>query len=100
MVDYFVAARWLDPTGTAVAAGTHPVTTGRLSAIAERLAADPRAFAQGLRGSWEGAELTLGVARDMTRVADLLTEEWMVSVMPMGLARDFPLSRLATACAS
>ena len=100
MAEYFVAARWLDPTGTAATAASHPVSTGRLRAIAERLSADPRAFARAFADPEEGVELTLGVARDMTTVADLLSEEWMVSVMPMALARDFPLSRLATACPS
>jgi hypothetical protein len=100
MAEYFVAARWLDPTGAAAAAASHPVSTGRLRAIAARLSAAPRVFARAFADPEEGVELTLGIARDMTTVADLLSEDWMVSVMPMALARDFPLSRLATACPS
>ena len=98
MVDYFLAARWLDPTGTAVAAGTHPVTPGRLRALADRLAAHPDAFAPAFDDPGRGAEVTRDLARQLRMLADLSTPEAMITLVPGGLARDFPLSRLATAC--
>jgi hypothetical protein len=100
MADYFVAARWLDPTGPAAAKGTHPVTPGRLRAIADRLAKEPDSFTRVFADPARGRELVLQAASELAQVADLLSDEGMVTVAPMGLARDFPLSRLATACPS
>ena len=100
MADYFVAARWLDPTGPATALGTHPVTPGRLRAIADRLLSAPDSFTRVFADPARGRELVLQAAAQLSQVAELLADEGMITVAPMGLARDFPVSRLATACPS
>jgi hypothetical protein len=100
MADYFVAARWLDPTGPEAALGTHPVTPGRLRAIADRLRSEPDSFTRVFADPARGRVLVLQAAAQLAQVAELLADEGMVTVAPMGLARDFPVSRLATACPS
>ena len=98
MADYFVAARWLDPTGAAAALGTHPVTPGRLRAIADRLAAEPDAFTRVFSDPARGHALVLQAAAQLGEIAGLLSDEGTITVVPLGLARDFPLSRLGSAC--
>lgn len=95
---YFVAARWLDPTGQAIAEGSHPVAPERISSIAARLAADPQSFAFSEPDQQLAKRQVESVARDMARVADLSSEDKMLTLLPQGLQKDFPLSRLRDAC--
>ena len=89
LVGYFLAARWLDPTGAEVAVASHPVTPARLQAIADRLTAEPDAFAGGAEA-----------AREMARIAGTMPDEASVRDLPLAHRQGFPLSRLATACPS
>jgi hypothetical protein len=98
MVAFFYAARYLDPTGQAADLGTHPVFSARLTAIADRLAADPRAFSFSEDNSERGALLVGEVAAEIARMAELGSDEDLLDVLPDALLRDYPLSRLHTAC--
>jgi hypothetical protein len=98
IVEYFVAARWLDPVGDAAAMGTHPVTPGRLRAIADRLASDPDAFTSAFLDPARGRQLNLDASAQIAMLADLMSDDGVITVAPVGLGSDFPLSRLATAC--
>lgn len=95
---YFIAARWLDPTGAAVAQGSHPVAPDRIAAIAERLAADPAAFSFGEPDRALGAAQVRYVAGELATLARLSSDEAMLTLLPLGLERRFPLSRLRSAC--
>lgn len=97
-VVFFLALRWIDFAGAPPERMTHPVSPDRLAAIADRLAADPEAFAF--------SEPDLGAARravetyaaEFRRIAALMADDAMLTVLPAGLDSDFPLSRLATVC--
>lgn len=95
MAIYFNAARWLDPADTD--AGTHPVSRDRLRAISERLAGDPGAFASGYSDPVAGAAMVAQVADDLAFVADFAAGEER-DLLGLALAREYPLSRLASAC--
>ena len=96
MAVFFLAARWLDPA--AAAAGSHPVSPARLRAIADRLAAEPETFASGFADPVAGVGLTVDAARNLLTIAEISGEEDMLAVGPAGLVREFPLSRLESAC--
>lgn len=96
---YFLAARWLDP-GQAVEEGTHPVSPARLQAIADRLAGDPLGFAHGEPDPERAATMTTYVAGEIASIADISGRAEVLEILPLGLARDFPLARLETACPS
>lgn len=98
MVLYFLAGRWRDPIGTAASLGTHPVSPERISAIAKRMAADPEAFSFAEPDPQRGREQVLAIARELRSIAELSSDERMLTLLPLGLARDFPLSRLRSAC--
>lgn len=98
MVYYFVAGRWRDPVGTAASQGTHPVSPERIGAIADRLAQDPRAFSFAEPNPERGRQQVISIARDMQKVAELSSDDRLLTLLPMGLEAEFPLSRLRTAC--
>lgn len=98
MVYYFIASRWRDPVGTAASRGTHPVSPERIGAVAERLAQDPGAFSFSEPNPARGRTQVMSIARDMQRVAELSSDERLLTLLPMGLEAEFPLSRLRTAC--
>lgn len=96
MAVFFLAARWRDPA--AAAEGSHPVSPARLRAIADRLAAEPETFASGFADPVAGVGLTVDAARNLLTIAEISGEEDMLAVGPAGLVREFPLSRLESAC--
>lgn len=98
IVPFFYAARYLDPTGEAAELGTHPVFSRRLQAIADRLAAEPEAFAHAEPDPAQARLTVLFVAAQIGAMAELGSDEDMLEVLPGALLRDYPLSRLATAC--
>ena len=69
-----------------------------MAALADRLAADPMAFAFSDPGPAQGAALARSVARDLATLAGLSASDGMLSLLPHGLARDFSVSRLHAAC--
>lgn len=95
---YFLAARSLDPTGAAVALGSHPVTPRRIRAVADRLAADQDIYAQAFDDPEQGREQLLRFASELARLADDLTDEAMVTHFLRSGAQEFPLSNLTKAC--
>lgn len=95
---YFIAAWWRDPVGDAVADGTHPVSHARIDAVAARLAATPMSFAFADDDPQAGARAASHIAGQMSAIVDVMTDERMLTVLPEELSRDFPVSRLASAC--
>lgn len=98
MALYFLAGRWRDPIGTAASLGTHPVSPHRIGAIAQRMAAEPEAFSFAERDRQRGREQVVAIASELRKMADLSSDERMLTLLPFGLARDFPLSRLRSTC--
>jgi hypothetical protein len=95
---YYMAAWWQDPLAEAAPGSTHPVSPDRIATLATRFQADPMAFAHSEPDPARGAALVRDVAGDMATLARLAASDGMLSLLPLGLERDFPLSRLATAC--
>ncbi|WP_165971671.1 hypothetical protein [Meridianimarinicoccus aquatilis] len=95
---YYVAAWWQDPLGAAVADSSHPVSPDRIAAIADGFAANPMDFAHSEPDPAQGAIMVESVAKDLANIAQLAASDGMLSLLPMGLERDFPVSRFATAC--
>lgn len=98
MVLYFLAGRWRDPIGAAARRGTHPVSPQRIAEIAQRMAAEPEAFSFAEPDQQRGRAQVLAIARDLRGIAEISSDERMLTLLPIGLARDFPLSRLRSAC--
>ena len=92
------AAWWQDPLGAAVADSSHPVSPDRIAAIADGFAANPMDFAHSEPDPAQGAIMVESVAKDLANIAQLAASDGMLSLLPMGLERDFPVSRFATAC--
>ena len=99
MVHYFMAGRWRDPVGTVTSKGTHPVSPERISAIAQRLATDPRAFSFSEPDPELGRQQVAKIAAEMQAIAEKSSDERLLTLLPIGLAAEFPLSRLRAACA-
>ena len=98
MASWFYAARYVDPTGVAVAAATHPVFSERLRAFADRLARDADAFSFA-EPDFPAARKRIGyVVGELHRMAGLGDDEGMLLLLPQGLLSAFPLSGMATAC--
>lgn len=95
---WFMAARWIDPTAEHAAGATHPVSPERLRAVADRLAADPDAFAFSQPDPEAARAAALTYAAEFRRIADLMADDAMLTLLPAGLDRDFPLAALRTAC--
>lgn len=95
---YYMAAWWQDPVGAAAEDSTHPVSPDRIAALADRFRAAPMDYAFSEPDPAQGVQLVLGVAGDLSTLAELAASDGMLSLMPYGLARDFPVSRFATAC--
>lgn len=98
MVTWFYAARYVDPTGTAVEEATHPVFSARLRAFAERLARDADAFSFADPDPTAARKRIGYVVGEMHRMARLGDDEEMLTLLPQGLLNEFPLSGLRTAC--
>lgn len=99
VVYYFLAAWWQDPVDADhVAASTHPVSPGRIAAVAARMQADPMSFAFSEPDAEAGAARVLAIAGYLQTVADLASDTGMLTLLPEGLERDFPATRLAGAC--
>lgn len=99
IVEYFLAARWLDPVGDAAAQGTHPISPRRLQAIADRLFADPDAFTRAYPDPIRGRAMNVQAALDIAMIANSMFDDGTITVTPQeALLAGFPLSRLATAC--
>ena len=98
VVLWFMAARWIDPTAEAAAGVTHPVSPERLRAVAARLAADPEAFAFSQPEPEAARDAVLTYAREFDRIAGLMDGDAMLTLLPAGLGRDFPLAALRDAC--
>jgi hypothetical protein len=98
MTYYFVAAWWHDPVGDAVAASTHPVSPDRIAALADHIARDPLAFASADANPTQAAAVALDMASELSNLARLAASDGMLTLLPYGLARDFPVSRLQVAC--
>ncbi|WP_116131528.1 hypothetical protein [Tropicimonas sp. IMCC34043] len=97
---YYIAAWWRDPVGPAAAASTHPVSPGRMAALARRMADTPMDFAHGEPDPEAAAVRVTATAGQIAVFANLASDEGMLTLMPLGLQRDFPLSRLQTVCPS
>ncbi len=98
MASWFYAARYVDPTGVAVAEATHPVFSERLRAFADRLARDADSFAFA-EPDFDAARKRVGfVVGELHRMAQLGDDEAMLSLLPQGLLSAFPLSGLSSAC--
>ena len=74
------------------------VVVAYASQIADRLAAEPETFASGFADPVAGVGLTVDAARNLRTIAEISGEEDMLAVGPAGLVREFPLSRLESAC--
>ena len=98
MAIYFLAVRWHAPLSAAASLGTHPVSPQRIDSIAERMAANPDAFSFAEPNRQRGRLQALSMANDLRTIARLSSDDGMLTVLPKGLARDFPLSRLRSAC--
>jgi hypothetical protein len=98
MVSWYYAARYVDPTGAAMAAATHPVFSERLHGFADRLAVGAAEFSTA-ESDFEASLKRIGyVVGEMHRMARLGEDETMLTLLPQGLLSDFPLSGLRTAC--
>ena len=95
---YFLASRWSDPIGAAAVSHTHPTSPEQIAAVAERLAQQPKAFSFAEPDPERGARLVLRIADNLRSIAKVSSREQMLTVLPHGLKRDFPLSRLPSAC--
>lgn len=96
---YYMAAWWQDPVGSeARDASTHPVSPERISLLAERLTSDPMAFSHGELDPEREAGLAAQIGGMVANLAVLIDDDGMLSLMPIVLERDWPASRLATAC--
>ncbi len=98
---YYMAAWWQDPIGgTARDASTHPVSPERISRLAERIVTDPMAFSHGEQDPEREMQLATEIGMMVAELAELIDDDGMLSLMPLTLERDWPDSRLATACPS
>jgi hypothetical protein len=96
---YYIAAWWRDPVGPeAEGASSHPVSPERIARLAERLAADPMTFAHGEADAAREAALVAQLAGMVGGLAELIDDDGMLTLMPLGLERDYPVSRLAGVC--
>ena len=96
---YYMAAWWQDPVGRdARDASTHPVSPERISLLAERITDNPMAFSHGELDPEREAGLAAGIGAMVANLAMLIDDDGMLSLMPIVLERDWPASRLATAC--
>jgi hypothetical protein len=98
MASWFYAARYVDPTGVAVAAATHPVFSERLRAVADRLARDADDFSFAEPDFPAARKRVAYVVNELHHLARLGEDEEMLTLLPQGLLSQFPLSGLATAC--
>ena len=99
MAIYFLASRWRDDVGVRAQIGTHPVSPERIRAIAQRMLETPEAFSFAEPDPVREREQVLSLATDLHGIADITSDERMLELLPLGLERDFPLSRLQSACA-
>lgn len=95
---YFMAVRWTDYVGDATRKSSHPVSSTRIAAIAQRLAERPRDFSFAEPNVERGKQQVMSIARDMAGIAEILSDDGTLSTLPYGLERDFPTSRLRSAC--
>ena len=100
IVLYFMATRWLEPGAAAAGDITHPVSPDRLRAVADRLAADPAAFSFSEPDPAAGRARVETFAAEFRTMADMMAGDAMLTLLPAGLSRDFPVARLAAACPS
>lgn len=99
VVYYFLAAWWQDPVEvTQVRAHSHPVSPGRIAAVAARMQADPMSFAFSQPDPKRAAQIVRQTAGYVETLAEIAADNDMLTLMPLGLERDFPVSRFATAC--
>jgi len=98
MAIYFLAVRWHDPLAATASYGTHPVSPQRIDSIAERMVANPDAFSFAEPNRQLGRAQALSMANDLRTIARLSSDDGMLTILPKGLARDFPLSRMQAAC--
>lgn len=98
MVYYFIAGRWRDPIGTEAELGTHPVSPERIRIIADHLATNPRSYSFSEPNPARGQQQVLSIAGEMQKIADLSSDERMLTLLPLGLKATYPLTRLTSAC--
>jgi len=97
---YFFAGRWLDPIGEAKRLNTHPIASERMLGVAERLANDPASFSFSERNAQVASLGVLSLASNIFGIAELSADDKMLTLLPEGLTRDYPVSRLSNACPS
>ncbi len=97
---YFFAGRWLDPVGEAKQQNTHPIASERMMGVAERLANEPDSFAFSEKNALMAKLGVLSLASNILGIAQLSADDKMLTLLPEGLSRDYPVSRLSSACPS
>lgn len=97
---YYLAAWWLDPVSSGRGASSHPVSPERITALGDRLLANPMDFAHAEADPAKEAEIVRQLGGMVKGLADMIDDDGMLTLMPLTLERDFPPSRYATACPS
>lgn len=97
---YYMVAWWQDPVTGGRKDSSHPVSPERITALSERLLASPMDFAHAEADPGREAELVRRIAAMTADLAHLIDDDGMLTLMPATLERDFPTTRLASACPS
>lgn len=96
---YFQMAWWNDPADDhGRARNTHPVSPERMRALSARLLSNPMDFTHGEADPAREAVFVQSLGQMTANFADLIEDDQMLTLMPQGMAEQFPLSGMATAC--
>lgn len=98
IVFFFQTLWWLDPFGTAVAGGTHPVSAARIQAIADALASRPEDYSFAEPDPAKGRAQALAMAQDVGTLAGIAADEEFRGFMMDSIAASYPPDAFAGAC--
>ena len=94
----FMTSMWLDPSALGAAASSHPLSYARLQAVADRLDAEPGAFAARQSDPVVFQEVVLGIGDRMRQIASLMRDGNGFEALRAGLPQRYPARQFATAC--
>ena len=97
MAFYFMIASF-NEMSSAGAVSTHPLSSERLVAVAERIRADPAAFLADNADREREVPMQLSMADSIAGLADLLTDEALLPFIVQSVTAMFPVSGFSTAC--
>ncbi|WP_425092803.1 hypothetical protein [Tropicimonas sp. S265A] len=95
---FYMMAWWQDPVTQDRRDHSHPVSPQRITALSDRLLANPIDFAHGEADPAREAAFIGQLGQMIAELSTLIDDDGMLTLMPLTLERDFPVSRLELAC--